>query len=228
MRDNNYRQLRVDDRYFPGKRPYVRIEQGKEMMFASTWRELCEGSDAVSFQWYESPLKTMIWKPSHERFRIEYGRHAWPGDEKRVVLVGELNPYQDRRDFDLYDEPGHSAGGRLRRLVLGVKKETYFRYFIRRNLCVGRWSMPAARRELEELGRLLPGRVFVLLGNKAKAAGGFKDMKAFETTTDGSSTIVCLPHPSGLCRAWNIPGAFEQARKILQEACPHVPLGDDE
>ena len=29
---------------------------------------------------------------------------------------------------------------------------------------------------------------------------------------------VILPHPSGLSRAWNEPGAFERARAVLREA----------
>ncbi len=225
-RDSNHRQICIDTHYFPGKKPYVRIEQGKEQRFSYTWRELCEVQDRMVSQGLDPSLKMMVWKPFHERFQLEYGHHEWPDTEKRVVLVGELNPYQNRRDFDLYDEPASSAGSRLRQLILGVKRETYFRYFIRRNLCVKRWSMPAARREMEQLGRLLPGHVFVLLGNKVKAAAGFAGVKAFETTTDGSSTIVCLPHPSGLCRAWNQLDAFERARNILRKVCHHIPLGE--
>ena len=38
--------------------------------------------------------------------------------------------------------------------------------------------------------------------------------------------LVSLPHPSGLCRAWNEPSAVARARDILRRACPDVPWGE--
>lgn len=176
------------------------------------------------------------WKSWDGTLEVTYGLEDWP--EPRVVLVGELNPYQDRRAFDLYDEPERSAGGRLRRLVLGVHRETYFRRFARHNLCVGKWSAPAARARATELSREYPTQVFVLLGRKVQEAFGVSGAERYSCVSGWNvmtlplasdatePRAVLLPHPSGRCREWNDPSAFERARRVLLEACPGLPLGE--
>lgn len=33
--------------------------------------------------------------------------------------------------------------------------------------------------------------------------------------------IILLPHPSGLCREWNEPGAYERARELVKAVYPY-------
>ena len=231
-------RLRFVARTFPGALPYE-LYRGGELVAQcesrqdaeracnrSAWhREHCGDVDSGGEHWYAT-----WFSEDGGAYRIRYGREDWP--EPRVVLVGELNPHQDRRAFDLYDEPERASGHRLRSLVLGVRRETYFRRFARHNLCVGKWSAPAARKRAEELSEEYPAETFVLLGKKVQEAFGFYDVSGYfgvvsgVTATKEERTVVLLPHPSGLCRVWNEPGAFALARRTLLEACPGLPLGE--
>lgn len=144
----------------------------------------------------------------------------------RPLLVGESNPYGSNPEFALYPLPERSAGGRLCRLVLGMRMAEYLRAYDRANLCDGRWSAPTAR--AEALGCPPHGRPDRALGARVAAAFAL-DFEPFTARQqrivgDGaawSATLVVLPHPSGLCRLWNEPGAFERARAVLRVAgCP--------
>lgn len=137
-----------------------------------------------------------------------------------LVLVGELNPYGADPRYALYDEPVHSAGGRLRRKVLGVPRRVYFG-FHRYNLCVGKFSAPRAR---EAAGRILqahPETPIVMLGRKVAAAFGCQSVPPY--TRHGR--LLSIPHPSGLCREWAKPDAVPRVRELLAEACPDIPFG---
>lgn len=156
-------------------------------------------------------------------WHIQQGKNDWPPDEvaKRVVLIGELNPYRANPDFDLYDQPENSSGDRLRRLILGVSREDYFRRFYRRNLCYGKWSVPEARKRASELCEEFPTQTFVLLGRKVQEAFGIKDAAQLSASRGllndgGARWRVFLPHPSGLCRVWSDPGAFDRAKEVLK------------
>ena len=148
----------------------------------------------------------------------------------KILLVGEMNPYGADPDHALYCEPPHSAGGRLCRLVCQVHHRRYLA-FRRVNLCESRWSMIAARKKAVEIRswRDRP-EVVVLLGKKVQEAFGFpaawNQPFAIRLGNLVDPTYVLLPHPSGLCRVWNEPGAFEQARKFLGAAAPWVPWGE--
>lgn len=143
----------------------------------------------------------------------------------KVVLVGELNPYGADPRYALYDEPPQSAGGRMRRLVCGLPRREYLRLG-RVNLCAGKWSTPAARERARILSDMAEHPAFVLLGRRVARAFG-TDLEPFAWRRFESATLVALPHPSGLCRVWNEPGAFERARAVLREACPEVPWGSE-
>lgn len=145
-----------------------------------------------------------------------------------VVLVGELNPYGRDPRYALYDEPVGASGWRLRTRVLQVDRTTYFG-FKRHNLCVGKYSKKDAEREaarlyLEQYDSRRVNRVFVLLGRKVATAFGCGGYDPF-TKPEGMD-VVLLPHPSGLCREWNEPGAYERAREMLRAAVPDVSWGD--
>ena len=133
-----------------------------------------------------------------------------------ALLVGELNPYQaeEKARYTLFPYPEASAGGRLCRLVLGLRPGEYLAAYSRANLCSGQWSASTARRCAEALLReRAPKLPIVLLG--AKVAAAF-DLPYEPFTRRGR--FVILPHPSGRCRAWNDSSAFERARAILREA----------
>lgn len=138
----------------------------------------------------------------------------------KTILVGEDNPYGSDPRYALFCRPTNSAGGRLQRLVLGVSQHDYIRDFARLNLCSKTWKRTEARAVAAEILRLAkPGTSIVLLGSKVCMAFG-QDYEPFaaKLPSDGDLTFVILPHPSGRCRAWNEPGAFDRAKAALREA----------
>lgn len=169
--------------------------------------------------------------------------------ERRIVLVGELNPYGADPQYALYPTPRHAAGDRLRRLVMGVRTPTYIG-FTRYNLCVGKWSTRDARAQARAILAMHANQeqddVVVLLGRKVVGAffGGIDGCppsdwpEEFSTsfmryaplggraTTREPDNLAVLPHPSGLCRSWNEPGAYERARAVLRLAAPWIQWGE--
>lgn len=129
----------------------------------------------------------------------------------KPLLVGEQNPYGADPKFALYPLPENSAGGRLCHRVMGLSRREYLTRFDRVNLCAGKWSMKEAR---DRVAEIYERRGWVVLFG-AKVCRAF-DFSFLPFTTRGRHVI--LPHPSGLCRAWNEPGAYERARACLREA----------
>jgi hypothetical protein len=170
----------------------------------------------------------------------------------RVLLVGDLNPSGADLRLALYHLPRHSSGNRLR-CVLGLTDLEYHRLLDRANLCDGKWSAEAARGRLADLlDARAPGGVVVLLGARVRdvarrllearfktavALGFFDQWAAWDpypvtydenrlfATSKIAYTVACLPHPSGLCRLWNEPGAVTRARRLLAEVAPWVHWG---
>jgi hypothetical protein len=147
-----------------------------------------------------------------------------------VILVGECNPYGGSPDYALFDEPSDSSGGRLRRRVLGLSRETYFGPLVERlNLCQGReWNAAEARLAAAAVlrGAAEGGAVVVALGRRVASALGFR-AKFFESQELAGATVLSLPHPSGLSRLWNEPGARARARGALAALVPGVPWGEE-
>lgn len=148
----------------------------------------------------------------------------------KVWLIGENNPYGPDPEYALYCEPPESAGGRLQRLVLGMTKRDYLRSFERRNLLSQeKWSAPVARGATELLRMEMSDEDRVILfGRKVFDAwcskpGNWADWRPFaEATMEFGPRLLCLPHPSGLSRAWNEPGAFLRAREAVANLAPHL------
>ncbi len=130
-----------------------------------------------------------------------------------VMIVGESNPYGADPAFAMYPSPQSSAGYRLAVLVLGMRRSDYLRTFDRANLCAGKWSIKEARVNADAIR----SRKLILCGSKVCSAFGI-DFNPFTKCGD----IVTLPHPSGLCRLWNEPDAFENARAVVREAFPDL------
>ena len=135
------------------------------------------------------------------------------------VLVGELNPYGEEPEYALYPSPEGSAGYRLCCMIFGMRRLDYLRTFERVNLCVGEWSMRAARARATQLADD-DDNMLVLLG--ARVASAF-DLPYRPFETFGEDMLV-LPHPSGLCRVWNEPDAVLRARiASIQFFRPYLP-----
>lgn len=135
----------------------------------------------------------------------------------KPLLVGEANPYQTdpvrAQHYALYPYPERCAGWNLCHKIMQLDEREYLRRFDRMNLCDGKWSMKEAKKRATSIldG---PYRPTITFGAKVTAAFGF-EFEPFKVWIGG---IVILPHPSGLSRAWNEPGAFERARAVLREA----------
>jgi hypothetical protein len=136
----------------------------------------------------------------------------------RVVLVGEANPYGADPDYALFPAPDGCAGHRLCVLILGMRRREYLDTFERVNLCPNRWAMKEARQHAQKLW--VQPKKFILLGAKVARAWEIDPFEPF-TFHDGGTTLV-LPHPSGLCRLWYEPGAYERARSCVAELAPEI------
>lgn len=138
---------------------------------------------------------------------------TFPG---HVTLVGELNPYGGGDEFALYPSPEGCSGHRLCCLILGMRRQAYLDCFERVNLCSGYWSMPKAMVRARQL-RKDAGRL-ILCG--AKVARAF--CLEYEPFNLVDSRFLILPHPSGMCRAWNDPESIQAARGYMKMVYPEI------
>ena len=145
----------------------------------------------------------------------------------KPLLVGEANPYGGDPWFALYPSPPGCSGDRLCRLVLGLDPDDYLERFERANLCAGKWSGREASTRASALLCERRAGVFVLLGARVSRAFQWpfdpftvRSLSWAPRDMGGSHgvRVVTLPHPSGLSRAWHVPGAYERARAVLREA----------
>ena len=140
------------------------------------------------------------------------------GPANGPLLVGEANPYGSLPEYTLWPSPERSAGYRLCHNILGMTQHQYLTTFRRTNLCPTAWSMKAARERAAQLKST--ERSLILLGAKVCEAFGF----AYEPLANHErgyveawdTRILILPHPSGLCRYWNAPGAMDNARAAVE------------
>lgn len=153
--------------------------------------------------------------------------------DPKAWLIGEANPYQqdpeDGMRYAMYPDPPESAGGRLCKLILGMRERDYLRAFERRNLCHQKWSVPVARASAACLSwEMGDGDVVLLLGRKVFEAfvPELSDWPLYGRITFPVRvavprlSFVALPHPSGLNRHWSEPGAYARCRA---EVAQHVP-----
>lgn len=141
------------------------------------------------------------------------------------------NPYGPDQRYALYPEPVGSAGHRLCHLILGLDTRAYLSSFHRRNTAAGKWSLGKGRESADDLFHEVPeGHTVVLLGREVWNAWRYRifsedDSKVwtpFQVVKGEVHTFVLLPHPSGLCRAWNDPAAYSRARQVLLRASPEL------
>ena len=134
----------------------------------------------------------------------------------KPLLVGESNPYGGDPHFALYPAPDGCSGHRLCCLILGMRRADYLRVFSRCNLCDRcTWSMKLARHRAVDLAA--SHERIVLLGSKVSAAFGLPFIPFSR-----SSNLLTLPHPSGLCRLWDLDGAVGRARSAVAKFAPEI------
>ena len=156
-------------------------------------------------------------------------RYGDPASPCHVLVVGEVNPLSTGAEFALYPAPTGCAGWRFANHIVadaGLHLQTW-----RTNLCVGKWSMPAARARAQRLlDPWAPWSVVVMLGKRVALAFGYRgeaytrELRQVLCDVMGDDprykTLLYLPHPSGLNREWQKPGAYARARLALREAAP--------
>lgn len=161
-------------------------------------------------------------------------RIAGPDACRRVLLVGELNPYGADPDYALYYEPPNSAGGRLQRVVLGLPARQWYLPIWRVNLCAGSFDREAAAARVADLLCEAPWRTIILLGKQVKRAFGLpaqprtlveRDFWHTVTTIGPTRRIIGIPHPSGRNPLWGDRANVERARLLLREVSPEIPWG---
>lgn len=130
----------------------------------------------------------------------------------RVTLVGEANPYGSDPYFALYPAPDGCSGHRLCCLILGMSRADYLSTFDRVNLCPHQWDARGAAARASTLS----GRKCILLGSKVARAF---ELPFHPFTLFRKDTLLVLPHPSRLCRLWNVPGNIDLARRLAEEFC---------
>lgn len=138
-----------------------------------------------------------------------------------LVIVGELNPYGADPAFALYHLPRNASGNRLRE-IMGLPDHAYAA-LEKVNICTGKWSLPAARTKATYAILFGEGTRLVLLGAKVRAA--FFGPPPFGMERRAGCQLLGLPHPSGLNRAWDAPGARARARDVLRELAPEIAWG---
>lgn len=133
------------------------------------------------------------------------------------VLVGEDNPYGGGPQNALLPEPANSAGWRLCHKVMQMDERIYKTVFLRYNLCARKWNIAEAKRRARGLSDLYADNHMILLGAKVSGAFGLIYRPFNVSTEAGGRKILILPHPSGRCRVWGEPGAYDAALRLVKE-----------
>lgn len=134
----------------------------------------------------------------------------------KPVIAGESNPYSSDPRNAMFPYPENSAGGRFPG-ILGITKRKYLEIFERLDLCGERWSIRVARAAAEQVIAAAPPAV-IMCGAKVSQAFGVKYHPCTVHDFGYQRTIlVCIPHPSGLSRAWHDPAMAGNVRAILRE-----------
>lgn len=147
----------------------------------------------------------------------------------KPVIVGMNNPYSDDPKYALYPHPRASAGHRLFEMLrmAGARKGvevtslTYVDAFDRVNLLnETRWDPAKASRSAPETLKLLRNRKVVLCGKSSAKILGIKRADfnlALQYNTSWDFNYVVIPHPSGLCREYNIAETVQRVGDLLLE-----------
>lgn len=171
-------------------------------------------------------------------FMLGASRIDGPDPTRRVLIVGEVNPYGQDPSYALYHLPERAAGHRLQSVIMGVEARRWYLPMWRTNLCTTSWEKgDAIERVKVLLGADAPWTTVVMLGVKVAKAFAFhtgQDAKAFQDYASfrppGPSSgpairFVALPHPSGRNASSWAGTAVEDARNLLRVVAPEIPWG---
>lgn len=149
--------------------------------------------------------------------------------EAKVLIVGESNPYGGDDEHALYPAPDGCSGHRLCCKILGMRRAAYLDSFLRTNLVEGAWDADRAEsRAMAIMRESARGSRVIVLGTKVarafKIIGGTKFFEVYHAYAGGQprGQYLYLPHPSGLCRVWNEPGAVAKARAAVVKFAPEL------
>lgn len=139
---------------------------------------------------------------------------------RKIILVGELNPYGADPQYALYPLPRQASGARLQE-ILAISTTDYLKGHDRVNLCTGTYDPKRAAAYAQQLhtgrefgtGLVLCG-VRVAAAFRAAAALTEDELKPFSLGTYAHLWYLTIPHPSGRNRAWNAPDAADRARVL--------------
>lgn len=147
----------------------------------------------------------------------------------KVVLLGMNNPVSSDPKFALWPAPVGCAGWRLWKMLengFGVTVRQYLSWFERRNLVSEReWSSAVARAAARELRPELAGRRVAVFGRQVWDALRLPRVTPLDGLTHGQTTLLYVPHPSGLSRWYNEPANRESAARAImwlyvEASCP--------
>lgn len=134
----------------------------------------------------------------------------------KPIIVGELDSCATDSVLVLYPEPRYTPGWRLCHLILGLRREDYVEQFDRRNLLTGtKWSTKKAQAAADQLWLESEGAPLILLGGLVARAFGVSERLFDVTLRSSGQPIIVLPHPSKLCREWQVEGAYKRAQMLL-------------
>jgi hypothetical protein len=137
---------------------------------------------------------------------------------RRVAIIGMNNPHGPEPRLALWPEPHGSTGANLWRLTAartGCTRMDYACAFHRYNLVErGMWDDAVARHRWSEIERdVLEGfDTLVLLGVAVRRALGLQLPELHI-----SRSLICLPHPSGLNRWYNVSVNRRMVEVVMEE-----------
>lgn len=146
-------------------------------------------------------------------------------DDRKILLVGELNPYGADPEMALYPLPVRASGARLQRLF-SLSLTDYLHGHDRVNLCTRIWSLKKAREKARELVTTRqPGTGVVLCGAQVAGAFDLPFQPGVSTHNQPSGlAFLVIPHPSGANRMWNDGELSGQMYRAYESLRKHVGL----
>ena len=145
---------------------------------------------------------------------------------RRVALIGMNNPLSVNPRRALWPDPPNCTGWRIWQMLrarTGATQEDYIGAFHRYNLGTEKyWNLSRARERWDDIQDDLIENfdTIVLLGAAVRLAARVHLPQLYV-----SSTMVCIPHPSGLNRWYNSDVNRRIVEVILEELYVEAVLG---
>ncbi len=147
---------------------------------------------------------------------------------RRVAILGMNNPHSPDPARALWPAPSGCAGWNLWKLTharTGCTEMDYARAFHRYNMVErGMWDVEIARARWAAMQEeiLESFDTIVLLG-----AGVRRALRVMCDELYVSQTMICLPHPSGLNRWYNVPVNRRLVELVMEELYTEATIATD-